>query len=162
GEAVRSDGPSISSWGATDRSISRTTSRGRSTGSRITLRDSSPRGDGSARAGGDGMLQSRWAMLVVVFLTRTSMGFMFQSVASVAPFLIAQFGLSYGQLGFLVGLFLLPGAVISLPGGLLGQRFGSRRVAVGGLVLMIAGALVTAWSTTFFEAGVGRTVSGAG
>jgi len=108
------------------------------------------------------MLQSRWAMLVVVFLTRTSMGFMFQSVASVAPFLIAQFELSYGQLGFLVGLFLLPGAVISLLGGLLGQRFGSRRVAVGGLVLMIAGAVVTAWSTTFLEASAGRAVSGAG
>lgn len=108
------------------------------------------------------MLQSRWAMLAVVFLTRTSMGFMFQSVASVAPFLIAQFGLSYGQLGFMMGLFLLPGALIALPGGLLGQRFGSQRVAMGGLALMTAGGLVTAWSTTFLEACVGRAVSGAG
>ena len=108
------------------------------------------------------MLQSRWAMLAVVFLTRTSMGFMFQSVASVAPFLIARFGLSYGQLGFLMGLFLLPGALIALPGGLLGQRFGSQRVAMGGLALMTAGGLVTAWSTTFLEACLGRAVSGAG
>ena len=108
------------------------------------------------------MLQSRWAMLAVVFLTRLSMGFMFQSVASVTPFLVAQFNLTYGQLGFLMGLFLLPGALISLPGGLLGQRFGSKRVAVAGLVLMIAGALVTAWSSSFLEACVGRAVSGAG
>jgi MFS family permease len=108
------------------------------------------------------MLQNRWAMLAIIFLTRTSMGFMFQVVASVAPFLIAQFSLSYGQVGLLMGLYLLPGVVLALPGGVLGRRFGSQRVAMIGLVLMVAGALVTAWSESFVQACVGRAVSGAG
>ena len=108
------------------------------------------------------MLQNRWVMLAVIFLTRTSMGFMFQSVASVAPFLIDQFTLSYGQIGLLMGLYLLPGALIALPSGVLGQRFGSRRVAVAGLALMTTGGLITAWSASFLGACVGRTVSGAG
>src|SRR5439155_157450 len=106
--------------------------------------------------------QNRWVMLAVIFLTRTSMGFMFQSVASVAPFLIDQFTLSYGQIGLLMGLYLLPGALIALPSGVLGQRFGSRRVAVAGLALMTTGGLITAWSASFLGACVGRTVSGAG
>lgn len=108
------------------------------------------------------MLQSRWAMLAVIFLTRTAMGFQFQSVASVAPFLLEEFRLSYGQIGFLMGLYLLPGVVIALPGGMLGQRFGSRRPALGGLVLMVLGGLVIAQSQGFALACVGRAVSGAG
>lgn len=108
------------------------------------------------------MFENRWLMLAVVFLTRTSMGFMFQSVASVAPFLIDHFRLSYGQIGLLMGLYLLPGTLLALPSGVMGQRFGSRRVAVAGLLLMTAGGLITAWSGSFLEACVGRTVSGAG
>lgn len=108
------------------------------------------------------MLENRWTMLAVIFLTRTSMGFMFQSVASIAPFLLDHFRLSYGQIGFLMGLFLLPGVVLALPGGVLSQRFSSRRVAVGGLALMIVGGVVTAASSSFLEACVGRAVAGAG
>src|SRR5712692_6068766 len=108
------------------------------------------------------MLQNRWVMLAVVFLTRTSMGFMFQAVASVAPFLVDEFKLSYGQIGLLMGLYLLPGVVVALPGGMLGRRFGAKPAALIGLALMIVGGLATAWSTSFIEACAGRVVSGTG
>jgi MFS family permease len=101
-------------------------------------------------------------MLAVIFVTRTSMGFQFQSIASVAPFLVDDLRLTYAQLGLLMGLYLLPGAVISLPGGVLGQRFGSRRVALWGLGLMAGGGLVTAQSPGFALACAGRIVSGVG
>src|SRR5262245_60021613 len=90
------------------------------------------------------------------------MGFQFQSVASLGPFLIDEFHLSYAQLGWLMGLYLLPGTVIALPGGLLGQRFGDRRVAVTGLALMAAGGALMAASPSFALACVGRAVSGVG
>jgi len=108
------------------------------------------------------LLENRWTILMVIFLARISMGFMFQSVASVSPLLLDEFKLSYGQIGFLMGLFLLPGVFLALPGGVLGQRFGSRRVALVGLGLMIVGSLVTAWSSGFVQACVGRAVAGAG
>jgi MFS family permease len=101
-------------------------------------------------------------MLAVIFVSRTSMGFMFQSVASVAPVLIGELKLGYGQIGLLMGLFLLPGGLLALPGGVLGRRFGSRPVALTGLLLMVAGAMLTAWSASFLGACTGRTVSGAG
>src|SRR5262245_6491323 len=90
------------------------------------------------------------------------MGFQFQSVASLGPFLIDEFHLSYAQLGWLMGLYLLPGTVIALPGGLLGQRFGDRRVAVTGLALMAAGGALMAASPSFTAACLGRAVSGVG
>jgi hypothetical protein len=58
-------------------------------------------------------VRSRWVALAVIFLTRLSMGFQFQSVASVGPFLLDEFRLSHAQLGGLMGLYLLPGAAVA-------------------------------------------------
>jgi len=105
---------------------------------------------------------NRWVALVLVFLTRTSMGFQFQSVASVGPLMIAELGLSYAQLGTLIGLYMLPGAFFALPGGVVGQRLGERRVVIAGLALMVAGGLLTAAAGSFATAAAGRLVSGIG
>ncbi len=104
----------------------------------------------------------RWFILALIFVARITMGLQFQSIAPVAPLLIADLALSYSQLGLLIGLYLLPGAVISLPGGMLGQRFGNRRVMLWALALMIGGGLGTAASHSFWLAATGRIVSGAG
>jgi MFS family permease len=105
---------------------------------------------------------NRWVMLVVVFVARLSLGFQFQSIASVGPLLIDDLHFTYVQLGWLIGLFSLPGVVLALPGGLLGQRLGERRVAVAGLAVMALGAAITGGSSTFVMAAIGRTLSGAG
>jgi MFS family permease len=107
-------------------------------------------------------MTNRWVALVIVFVTRTSMGFQFQAVAAVAPLMVADLGLTWVQLGSLIGLYMLPGAVFALPGGVLGQRFGDRRMVVGSLALMVVGGLVTAAAHGFVVAAAGRIVSGAG
>lgn len=107
-------------------------------------------------------MSNRWVILGIIFLTRLSMGFQFQSVASVAPFLVDDFSIGYGQVGVLMGLYLLPGGVIALPGGMLGQRFGERRLVLVGLALMAAGGMVMAGSETFATASGGRIISGIG
>src|SRR5215212_9692682 len=107
-------------------------------------------------------MANRWVMLAVVFVARLSLGFQFQSIASVSPLLMSDLQLTYAQIGWLIGLFSLPGVVLAFPGGMLGRRFGERPVAVAGLALMVAGALITAWSATFLTASVGRALSGAG
>src|SRR5207244_3563013 len=81
-------------------------------------------------------MANRWTALALVFLTRTSMGFQFQSVASVAPLMIADLGLSYTQLGTLTGLYMLPGVLFAATGSLIGQRLGERRVVLAGLGLV--------------------------
>ena len=107
-------------------------------------------------------MANRWIVLALVFVTRISMGFQFQSVASVAPLMIADLGLSYAQLGTLIGLYMLPGAFFALPGGVIGQRFGERRVVVVGLALMVAGGVLTAGAGGFPTAVTGRLLSGVG
>ncbi|HEY7204704.1 MAG TPA: MFS transporter [Methylomirabilota bacterium] len=105
---------------------------------------------------------NRWGTLLVIFFTRTALGFQFQSIAALTPFLVAGFDLSYAQVGLLMGLFMLPGVVLALPGGLLGQRFGSLRVVVAGLLLLIVGGMIVSYSEGFDSAAVGRTLGGAG
>ena len=107
-------------------------------------------------------MNNRWVTLALVFLARTSMGFQFQSVAAVAPPMLAELGLSYAQLGTLIGLYMLPGALFALPGGVIGQRLGERRVVIAGLALMVAGGLLTAAATGFGGAVAGRLLSGVG
>ena len=107
-------------------------------------------------------MANRWVALAIVFVTRTSMGFQFQSVAAVAPLMVAELQLTWVQLGSLIGLYLLPGAVFALPGGVLGQRFGDRRMVVVSLALMVAGGLVTAAAHGFIVAAAGRLLSGVG
>lgn len=107
-------------------------------------------------------MANRWAALAIVFLTRCSMGFQFQSVASVAPLMVTDLGLSYAQLGTLIGIYMLPGAFFALPGGVIGQRLGERRVVVAGLALMVAGGVLTATAGGFAAAATGRLLSGIG
>jgi MFS family permease len=70
------------------------------------------------------MRSSRWFVLALLFTARFVLGYQFQSAGSVASFLIRDFNISYAQIGMLVGLFMLRGLVVSIPSGLLGQRFG--------------------------------------
>ena len=103
----------------------------------------------------------RWRMLFVLFLARTAMAYQFQSVPSDGPFLIDNLGLGFGQLGTLIGLYMLPGIVIALPGGMLAQRFGAERVVLSGLILMVlGGALMGLESVPLVFAG--RLISGLG
>jgi MFS family permease len=57
---------------------------------------------------------------------------------------------------------MLPGAVVAIPGGMLGGRYGDKRVALFGLALMVMGSAVTAGSNEFLTALLGRIVSGTG
>jgi MFS family permease len=100
-------------------------------------------------------------ILAVLFLARTAMGFQFQAVAALSSFIVADFTIDYTQLGLLIGLYLLPGILIAYPGGLLGQQFGDKRIAILGMALMVVGGLLTATSdyALFFA---GRLISGVG
>jgi cyanate permease len=103
----------------------------------------------------------RWRMLFVLFLARTAMAYQFQTVPSDGPFLIENLGLGFAQLGTLIGLYMLPGIVIALPGGMLAQRFGAQRVVLSGLALMVlGGALMGLESVPLVFAG--RLISGLG
>ncbi|MCZ6532893.1 MAG: MFS transporter [SAR324 cluster bacterium] len=107
-------------------------------------------------------LTNRWTVLALLCFARITLGFQFQAPAAVAPMLMDDLGLNYGRLGVLIGIFLLPGVFLALPGGLIGDRLGDKPVVLTGLAMMVLGALLLAHSTSFTMALAGRLCSGTG
>src|SRR6267378_8257150 len=107
------------------------------------------------------MLHNRWSILAVLFAVRLTMGFQFQSVATVAPLLEPQFGVSLADIGLLIGLYFTPGVALALPGGAVGQRFGDKTTVLGALILMLIGSLAMALSDSWSGQFAGRLVAGA-
>src|SRR5215468_7504853 len=108
------------------------------------------------------MLESRWLILAVLFVARFALGYQFQSAGSLAPFLIHDLGIDYGQIGLLIGAFLLPGVAISVPSGFLIRRFGDKNIVVAGMVLMIVGGALSGTAHSYAVLLVGRLLSGTG
>ncbi len=103
-----------------------------------------------------------WLILAAMALARIAFGYQYQTVPTLAPELIAAYGLDYTTIGTLIGVFVAPGIVLALPLGLLGRRFGDRLIVGGGLALMTAGPVISALWGGPFGIGVGRAIAGCG
>jgi predicted MFS family arabinose efflux permease len=108
------------------------------------------------------MARNRWFMLALLFLARTAMGLQFQTVGSVGPILVDALAVEYAAIGTLIGLYLLPGVFMALPGGLIGGRFGAKHGVVAGLALMVIGGVIMGASAWFPVVALGRLLSGTG
>jgi len=69
-------------------------------------------------------LTNRWVVLALPFFAPASMAMQFQSIPPISTLLVEELGFNFTQIGLLIGIWMLPGFFIALPGGLLGQRFG--------------------------------------
>ena len=107
------------------------------------------------------MAGSGW-LLAALILGRIAFGFQFQSVASLGPALMQTYGLDYAALGTLIGLYMAPGVLVALPGGVLGRRYGGRALVGVGFVLMTGGSLLAALAGGTAGIGAGRLVAGLG
>ena len=107
-------------------------------------------------------MKKLWLILATLTLARTTMGFQFQSVAAVGPILTSNSIITYTELGTLIGIYLLPGALFAIPGGWLGKRFGDKRVVLTGLSMMTLGGALLALSDIYGVMFAGRLVSGLG
>ena len=108
------------------------------------------------------MTPNRWLILLVLFLARTTMGFQFQSIAAVSPILVESLALDFALLGTLIGVWMLPGVAVAIPGAVLARRFGDKNVVLCGLAFMALGSALTAGAETYAIALTGRIVAGTG
>lgn len=86
----------------------------------------------------------------------------FHTVPSPPPFLIGSLAIDYTQLGTLSGLYMLAGIFMALPGGMLGRRFGAKRLVLAGLLLVAAGGAPMGAGCNFLLVANGRPLSGVG
>ena len=108
------------------------------------------------------LLPSRWQVLAVVSCARIGVGFQFIAVATLIPELRAELRFDYTEIGVLLGTFMVTGAFLSLPSGMISARLGDRRMLQAGLAALVAGGLVLSVSETFAMALVGRLLGGVG
>ena len=83
------------------------------------------------------MTSNRWLILFVLFLARAAMSFQFQTIGAVGPLLIDRLHIDFTWFGTLMGLYMLPGAIVSLPSSVLCQRFGAKQIVLVSLALMV-------------------------
>lgn len=107
-------------------------------------------------------VETCWWILSLLVLARTAIAFQFQSIAALGPLLVEEFDVDYVVLGTVIGLYMLPGVVVALPGGLLGQRFGEKRIALLGLGMMATGGLGVGLGNDVSALFAGRIISGTG
>lgn len=114
------------------------------------------------KPGGNDPAAARWRMLALLFACRASLGLQFQTLASTADPLVAQFGIGYTEIGTLIGLFMLPGLFLSLPAGWAGRYASDRKLLSMGLASMALGGLIAAAAQGFGQLALARVVTGAG
>ena len=107
-------------------------------------------------------LTSRWVVLGLLFLIGLTAPIQFQAVAALAPFLIADVGLTYTDIGVLTGLYMLPGVLLAAPSGPLSAWIGDRLTLVLGIAMMAGSSVGFALTDSYAVMVACRLFGGAG
>ncbi|MBI2831874.1 MAG: MFS transporter [Chloroflexi bacterium] len=107
-------------------------------------------------------LKRRWTILGVVYLCILSFAITLQAVPPVLTLIIRELKLSHAQGGLLMSLFALPGIAISIPAGMLADRYGQKLIGLASFILVITGIAIVATGNSFPTLALGRIISGAG
>lgn len=105
---------------------------------------------------------SRWKALVFIYIYMLVFAIVFQGIPPVFGFIVSHFGISHAQAGALMSLFGLPGIFISIPGGILADVYGAKRVGIASLIIALTGSLMVASGNNFAILLIGRIISGIG
>jgi predicted MFS family arabinose efflux permease len=104
----------------------------------------------------------RWVILGVAYLCLLTFTIAMQSVPPVLSLVMTEFKLSYAQGGLLMSLFALPGIALSIPAGILADRYGQKTIGIIAFALTIAGTAIFASGDSLPVLVLGRVVAGAG
>jgi MFS family permease len=105
---------------------------------------------------------SRWVVLAIIFLARSCVGFQFIAVAAQMPQLRTDLHFDYSHIGILLGVFMIAGAFLSLPSGMIANRLGDRLTIQIGLLALVIGGTILGTGNTFQAALIGRIIGGIG
>jgi len=104
----------------------------------------------------------RWVILGVAYLCSLAFAITMQSVPPLLSLVMAEFKLSYAQGGLLMSLFAVPGILISIPAGMLADRYGQKTIGIISFAFVIAGTAIFASGSSFTMLALGRVISGVG
>jgi len=107
-------------------------------------------------------LASRWTLLTLIFFARIGVGFQFIAVAALMSQLQNDLQLGYGEIGLLLGSFMITAIFLSIPNSIVATFLGDRVTLLGGLGALVIGGIILAESSDFSTALVGRLFGGIG
>ena len=107
-------------------------------------------------------LASRWTLLTLIFFARIGVGFQFIAVAALMSQLQNDLQLGYGEIGLLLGSFMITAILLSIPNSIVATFLGDRVTLLGGLGALVIGGIILAESSDFSTALVGRLFGGIG
>ncbi|MFZ2330509.1 MAG: MFS transporter [Atribacterota bacterium] len=106
--------------------------------------------------------QEHWKVLVYIYFFTLVFALTFQSIPPLLGFLVQSLGISHTQAGALMSLFGLPGILISIPGGILADVYGPKRVGITALLITLIGSLLVGLGKNYSLLLTGRIISGIG
>ena len=111
------------------------------------------------------MKQKNTFIVVFIFLVFSVISFLTNILGPLVPDIIESFKLSIGLAGFLPFSFFVAYGVMSIPSGVLIEKYSEKLVLIAGFVLAFVAALVFALFTTFevallslFSIGIGMAM----
>lgn len=107
---------------------------------------------------GQGFGRQTWALTVAIAFVMTGVTL----VAPIIPLYALEFGVSYTAAGALITGFALARLLFSLVGGVAGDRYGARRIAVGGALLLTVSSVTAALAPSYAALLASRFVEGMG
>lgn len=107
-------------------------------------------------------LASRWTLLTLIFFARIGVGFQFIAVAALMSQLQNDLQLDYGEIGLLLGSFMITAIFLSIPNSIVATFLGDRVTLLGGLGALVIGGIILAESSDFSTALIGRLFGGIG
>lgn len=102
----------------------------------------------------DSPTRTRWLMVALVFCMAVLMFIDRVNISIAAKYLMPEYGLSEVQMGWIFSAFVLGYALMQVPGGWLGDRYGPKRVLAGAIFWWSFFTAVTAIAGEFFLAGL--------
>ncbi len=105
---------------------------------------------------------NRWAILGVIYICMLAFALVLQSLPPILTLVMTELELSHTQGGLLMSWFALPGIIVSIPAGMLVDRYSQKAIGSIALLLMIVGSAIFASAHSMFVLSLGRMVAGAG
>lgn len=107
-------------------------------------------------------MTTNWRAVWAVYIGGLVTGAYMTKVPPALPEMRAELGLSLIESGFIVTTFNVLGMLVGVLAGMLGDRFGRKRLALAGLFLMAAGGAMGAVVTSFVPLLASRFLEGVG
>jgi len=104
----------------------------------------------------------RWNILGLATFCIMTFGIIFQSIPPLIGILVEVLNVSYARAGALMGLFTFASIFLSLPGGMLADRYGSKNAGLAALLCMTLGTAIVALGGIYWIIALGRMVAGIG